>query len=64
VLPTAKVLLSVFGVAWSASQRKLGVRTEVGRTIAFPRMPRVAELPVDWQHFSQKARQTVDAGHN
>jgi hypothetical protein len=26
-------------------QRKLGVRLEDGRVIAFPRMPRVADLP-------------------
>ena len=32
-------------------QRKLGVRTEDGRVIAFPYMPRVAELPAGWRHF-------------
>jgi hypothetical protein len=33
-------------------QRKLGVRDEDGSFIAFPRMPRVAELPRGWRHFS------------
>ena len=33
-------------------QRRLGVRLEDGRVIAFPRMPRVADLPPGWQHFS------------
>ena len=33
-------------------QRKLGVRTADGRVIAFPRMPRVADLPPGWRHFT------------
>jgi hypothetical protein len=33
-------------------QRKLGVRAEDGSVIAFPYMPRVAELPSGWRHFS------------
>jgi hypothetical protein len=33
-------------------QRKLGVRLEDGRVIAFPRMPRVVDLPPGWRHFS------------
>ena len=33
-------------------QRKLGVRTKDGSVIAFPRMPRVAELPPGWRHWS------------
>ena len=33
-------------------QRRLGVRLEDGRVIAFPRMPRVADLPPGWRHFS------------
>ena len=33
-------------------QRKLGVRDEDGSVIAFPYMPRVAELPRGWQHWS------------
>jgi hypothetical protein len=33
-------------------QRKLGVFTEDGSVIAFPRMPRVADLPPGWQHFT------------
>jgi hypothetical protein len=32
--------------------RKLGVRAEDGSVIAFPRMPRVADLPPGWRHFS------------
>jgi hypothetical protein len=32
-------------------QRKLGVRAEDGSVIAFPYMPRVTELPPEWQHF-------------
>jgi hypothetical protein len=33
-------------------QRKAGVRDEDGRIIAFPYMPRVADLPPGWRHFS------------
>jgi hypothetical protein len=33
-------------------QRKFGVRAEDGSVIAFPYMPRVAELPPGWRHFS------------
>jgi hypothetical protein len=33
-------------------QRKLGVRDEDGSVIAFPYMPRVADLPRGWQHWS------------
>jgi hypothetical protein len=33
-------------------QRKLGVRNEDGSVIAFPYMPRVADLPSGWRHFS------------
>jgi hypothetical protein len=33
-------------------QRKLGVRAEDGSIITFPRMPRVADLPPGWRHFS------------
>ena len=33
-------------------QRKLGVRDEDGSVIAFPYMPRVAELPPGWRHWS------------
>jgi hypothetical protein len=33
-------------------QRKAGVRTDNGSIIAFPRMPRVADLPRGWRHFS------------
>jgi hypothetical protein len=33
-------------------QRKLGVRNEDGSVIAFPYMPRVAELPPGWRHWS------------
>jgi hypothetical protein len=32
-------------------QRKLGVRREDGSVIAFPYMPRVADLPPGWRHF-------------
>ena len=32
-------------------QRKLGVRADDGSIIAFPRMPRVAELPRGWRDF-------------
>jgi len=32
-------------------QRRLGVRLEDGSVIAFPRMPRVANLPLGWRHF-------------
>jgi len=32
-------------------QRKLGVRAGDGSVIAFPYMPRVAELPPGWQHL-------------
>jgi hypothetical protein len=38
---------------WQASplkrQRRLGVRLEDSRVIAFPRMPRVADLPPGWR---------------
>jgi hypothetical protein len=33
-------------------QRKLGVRAEDGSVIAFPYMPRVAELPPGWRNFT------------
>jgi hypothetical protein len=33
-------------------QRKLGVRAEDGSVIAFPRMPRVADLPPGWRRFT------------
>ena len=32
--------------------RKQGVRLDDGSVIAYPRMPRVAELPKGWRHFS------------
>jgi hypothetical protein len=31
--------------------RKIGIRTEDGRVIPFPYMPRVADLPPGWRHF-------------
>jgi hypothetical protein len=33
-------------------QRKLGIRLEDGSIIAFPYMPRVADLPPGWRHFT------------
>ena len=33
-------------------QRKAAVRTDDGSVIAFPRMPRVADLPRGWRHWS------------
>lgn len=33
-------------------QRKLGIRTEDGRVIPFPYMPRVADLPPGWRYFT------------
>jgi hypothetical protein len=33
-------------------QRKLGVRAADGSIIACPRMPRTADLPKGWRHFS------------
>jgi hypothetical protein len=33
-------------------QRKQGIRLDDGRIIAFPYMPRVADLPSGWRHFS------------
>ena len=33
-------------------RRQLGGRTEDGSVIAFPYMPRVADLPPRWRHFS------------
>ena len=33
-------------------QRKLGVRRNDGSILAFPYMPRVADLPPGWRHFS------------
>jgi hypothetical protein len=33
-------------------QRKVGVRVEDGGIIAFPYMPRVADLPREWRHWS------------
>jgi hypothetical protein len=33
-------------------QRKLGVHADDGSVIAFPRMPRVADLPRGWGHWS------------
>ena len=32
--------------------RKQGIRLEDGSVIAFPYMPRVADLPSGWRHFS------------
>jgi hypothetical protein len=32
--------------------RKQGVRLDDGTIIAFPYMPRVADLPPGWRHFS------------
>jgi hypothetical protein len=32
--------------------RKQGIRLEDGSLIAFPYMPRVADLPPSWRHFS------------
>jgi hypothetical protein len=32
--------------------RKQGIRLEDGSVIAFPYMPRVADLPTGWRHFS------------
>jgi hypothetical protein len=32
--------------------RKQGIRLEDGSVIAFPYMPRVADLPPGWRHFS------------
>ena len=33
-------------------QRKQGVRLADGRVITFPYMPRIADLPPGWRHFS------------
>jgi hypothetical protein len=33
-------------------QRKLDIRAEDSSVIAFPRMPRVAELPPGWRYWS------------
>jgi hypothetical protein len=33
-------------------QRKLGIRAEDGSVIAYPYMPRVAELPARWRQFT------------
>ena len=38
--------------------RKQGVRLDDGSIIAFPYMPRVADLPAGWRHFS--AAQKID----
>jgi len=32
--------------------RKHGIRLDDGRVVAFPYMPRVADLPPGWRHFS------------
>jgi len=42
-------------------QRKHGVPAEDGSVIAFPRMPRVADLPPGWRHFTtaQKIEQLI-----
>jgi hypothetical protein len=37
-------------------QRRLGVRNEDGSVIAFPYMPRVAELPPGWRRWSPAAK--------
>jgi len=37
-------------------QRKLGIRDEDGSVIAFPYMPRVADLPRRWRHFSAEEK--------
>jgi hypothetical protein len=37
-------------------QRKLGIRAEDGSVIAFPRMPRVADLPRGWRHWSPEEK--------
>jgi hypothetical protein len=34
------------------AQRKAGIRADDGSVIAFPYMPRVADLPPGWRHFS------------
>ena len=41
--------------------RKQGIRLADGRIIAFPYMPRVADLPPGWRHFSaaQKIEQLI-----
>jgi hypothetical protein len=33
-------------------RRKLGIRLEDGSVIAYPYMPRVADLPSGWRHFT------------
>ena len=33
-------------------QRKAGIRADDGRVIAFPYMPRVADLPPGWRYWS------------
>ena len=38
--------------------RKQGIRLEDGSVIAFPYMPRVADLPTGWRHYS--AAQKID----
>ncbi|HEX3522895.1 MAG TPA: hypothetical protein VHT52_12500, partial [Stellaceae bacterium] len=45
-------------------QRRLGGRAEDGSVIAFPRMPRVADLPPGWRHFSaaQKIEHLIGLG--
>jgi sulfate permease family protein len=37
-------------------QRKQGVRLADGSIIAFPYMPRVADLPSDWRHFTTEQK--------
>jgi hypothetical protein len=43
-------------------QRKLGVRDDDGGVIAFPYIPRVADLPPGWRHWSpaQKIQHLLD----
>ena len=43
--------------------RKLGIRAEDGSVIAFPRMPRVADLPPGWRHFSTEHLIGLDRCH-
>jgi hypothetical protein len=33
-------------------QRKAGIRADDGSVVAFPYMPRVADLPRGWRHWS------------
>ena len=52
--PRARHILRPIAGSQLKRQRKAGVRDEDGRIIAFPYMPRVADLPRDWRRKKER----------